>query len=173
MESIETINSRLKENYGSDLQGNAFYRLVWSTGEVEKRLGTFQDYYGQIYLRTVTEVRQVPKYPNNLNRFVLEILLKGAGPEEVKDYNYYEPLYVFERDDGTPLEPIWRAIEFLVQMHRFPVKRTPGDADREHEATMAKEREFYLDYLKRPFDGALSFGEAVTVPNSFESSKDN
>ena len=167
MESITDINARLKSRFGCDPLGRPNYRLVWSTGETEKRLGTFTDYFGMIYLRTVTEVREVPKYPNNPDRFALEFLLRQPPPSEVKNYNFYEPIFVFEQQNGTPLEPVWRAIEFIIYMHRYPVRKTAADIEDEFDAQLEKERLFYLDYLNdtgSAFGGALKHGEGVVVP---------
>jgi hypothetical protein len=111
---VDDLNAKLEER-GRTLDGRPIWRLTWSTSQREKRRGKFSDYYGNIFLREVEQVREVPKYWNNPNRWVLERLcfLPLCPYREVLSQTSdldifsptvngtYEPIYFFQ--DG--LEP--------------------------------------------------------------------
>src|SRR5689334_9373374 len=78
VEKIEVLNSRLVDHFGIDtVTGDAIWRIVFSEDQFEKRLGTYDDITkGGIYLRTVTEVREVPKYRQWIHKkYILERLV--------------------------------------------------------------------------------------------------
>ena len=164
MESIETLNQRLTDTYGKDFLNRPRFRIVHSETQFEKRLGTYTDYLGDIFLREVTEVRLVKKYGFVKGKFILEMVSPKVD-STVKNHNGYEALFVFQTDKGDYLEPIWRAIEYIIYMVQLPISKDSPNTLAENEAKdIEAERQFILDYMSRPFDGALSFGEAVTVP---------
>jgi hypothetical protein len=50
-EKIESINNQLIELYGIDtITGQAMWRVVWSEDQFEHRLGTYDDFSGEIYI---------------------------------------------------------------------------------------------------------------------------
>ncbi len=61
---VDRINNQLKDLFGIDtVTGLQIFRIVYSEDQLEKRYGTYDDYTkGGLYIRTVTEVREVPKY---------------------------------------------------------------------------------------------------------------
>lgn len=119
-ESIESINRQLVENFGVDtLTGSPIWRIVWSDDQFEKRFGTFDDITPNgLYIRTVTEVREVPKYKQWIHqRFILERLV--VIPEQNQDELpaakvSYEPIWTFEDANGNYLPPKWEATKFIV-----------------------------------------------------------
>lgn len=164
MEPFLVINRRLKDLYGH-VDGKARYRLSWSTTELEKRHGKFNDFYGSIFIRETVGVREVPKYPAYPDRWVLEVLSPQLGTDEVINHNGYEPLFVFDKN-GEYLDPEWRAISFIVNRVENPVKRTPKDLELAEEAQMQKEYEFFLDYIgDQQTAYGINEGNAVVVPN--------
>src|SRR5258705_8908463 len=73
---VEEVNNWLKK-YGS-FDGMPKFRLVFANDQREKRLGTFCDYTSEgIFIREVTEVREVKKYPeeNYKDCYLLERLI--------------------------------------------------------------------------------------------------
>ena len=110
-ETIDSINSQLKELYGVDtVGGDVMWRISWSEDQFEKRLGTYSDYTREgIYLRTVTEVREVPKYRQWIQqKYVLErlVAIPDISQDELPTTKLsYEPMYVFESAQGVPLPP--------------------------------------------------------------------
>lgn len=110
-ESIESLNHQLIDLFGIDtVSGNPIWRIVFSEDQFENRLGTYSDYTESgIYLRTVTEVRYVPKYRQWIQeRFVLERLtiIPEINSDELPSTRLsYEPIYVFENGKGDYLPP--------------------------------------------------------------------
>ena len=108
---VKVINSQLKDLYGSDIvTGLPIFRVVWSEDQVEKRHGTFVDYVPntEIYLRTVTEVREVPKYKQWIHgRHILErlVVVPEVNRAELPASKIsYEPLWVFRKGDDNETE---------------------------------------------------------------------
>lgn len=73
----EEYNKRLKEKFGIDTLSNLpIWRVAWAPSQYAKQLGTFEDYTeGGIYLRTVTEVREIPKYAHLGDLYIIEMLM--------------------------------------------------------------------------------------------------
>jgi hypothetical protein len=119
-ETIEAINGQLVENFGIDtITGLPIWRIVWSEDQFEKRFGTYDDYTKNgLYIRTVTEVREVPKYRQWIHeKYVLERLV--IVPEENQDELptaklSYENLWTFEDVNGNYLPPKWEAAKFII-----------------------------------------------------------
>ena len=157
METIEILNRRLVERYGTNLILKARYRIVWSSDQFEKRLSEFSDFHTiHILLRTVKEVREVRKYPDFQNRWVLETLTYCPFPA-VKDHNGYEPLFVFQRNDGTPLDPNWNAIEFILnRLNTRVVPKSPSTFVEEEEKEQEAEAQKFMEMLENPTEVAES-----------------
>ena len=119
MEQIQTLNERLEERYGKADNSAPNWRIVFSEEIVEKRLGTFDDFTREgVYLRTVTEFREVPKYKQWIhNKWILERLtvVPYFQQEELLTKLSYEPIWVFEDSRGNPLPPVWDAIELIIR----------------------------------------------------------
>lgn len=131
-----------------NLQGLPYYRLVWSNHQLEKRKGTFCDFTeGGLFIREVTEVREVPKYPYLQDRWVLERWVPphyAYNPELINSHEgSYEPFYVFEDRNGNPLPLSLKAVVFLVDYHRNQGRATPltRAAELRNEDQAAQERE--------------------------------
>ena len=151
IESLETINKRLKDIHGTDIYGKQKYRLVFADTELEKRKSRFSDYYAKVILvRSVEEVREVHKYPDFLGRYILETL-SPCMSKDVYNHNGYEPLWVFQRNDGTPIDPAWFAIEYLIKQATTPVEKlTQKQLDAIEAEDELKEAEKFLEYLNTP-----------------------
>lgn len=114
---------RFLEESGKNLSGKPLYRLVWSDDQYEWRKGTFNEFCGSIFLRSVTATKLVPKYPFVQGRWILE---RWFPPEMVacdelpaaNNENSYEPIFVFQDKNFNPLPLCLRAIEILVGFAR-------------------------------------------------------
>jgi hypothetical protein len=104
---------------------------------MEKRFGTFTDYYGKIFVRTVTEVRQVLKYPMDQDRWVLERIQSAVmNPELVEQYSY-EPIYVFKDKRGFYLPLNEKVVHIIVDNLKHP--QTPGEIRARYEKEIEEE----------------------------------
>lgn len=119
-ESVESINNQLTNIFGIDtISGLSIWRIVWSEDQFEYRLGTYNDITpAGLYLRTVTEVRYVPKYRQWVEKkFVLErlVVVPDTNREELPASKIsYEIIYVFEDINGNYLPPKWEAAKFVI-----------------------------------------------------------
>jgi hypothetical protein len=156
----EYHNERLKER-GRSLDGRPIWRISWSTDQREKRLGTFSDFYGSIFLRQTREVREVPKYWYTPNRWILERLTflppnAAIHKELIASYDLditrpsqngtYEPIYVFQDANGEPLPVTERAIDFVLWNleHRDKaVKLTDADMRKEYYDATDQEAAYF------------------------------
>ena len=118
--SIETINRQLIDFYGIDtVTGQAMWRVVWSEDQFEHRRGVYEDFSDAgLYLRTVEEVRYVPKYRQWIKeKYVLErlVVVPEVNIAELPAAKIsYEPLYAFETEHGKYLPPRIDACQFVI-----------------------------------------------------------
>jgi hypothetical protein len=61
-QDIKAINKMLEKNHGKAFNNKPWYRIAWSEGMTEKRIGAFNDFYGEIFLRQFVGLREVRKY---------------------------------------------------------------------------------------------------------------
>jgi len=185
-ESVESINQQLIDLFGIDtVTGQAMWRVVWSEDQFEHRLGEYDDYTpGGIYLRTVKEVRYVPKYRQWIQqKFVLERLVvipEISMPELPATKTSYEPIYPFETGSGKYLPPNILAAKFVIdtilaaQGKSSLAKYKDPDAGLTmsdvHEKKVAE-----IDKIQEELFGnetlvgdALAHKEAVIVPRNYK-----
>src|SRR4030042_467586 len=121
MTDIEILNKWLKEQFGSDLRNRPWFRIVWSDSEIEKRVGTFEDFYGPIWSGEFRGLREVKKYANPIyrERWILEKLIFGIDNPQIwgdtiKD-GTYEPIWVFRGPGDTYQRPTEKACDFVIR----------------------------------------------------------
>lgn len=162
------INDRLLRIYGKFFDGLPLYRLVWSDSQTESRFGEFDEYFGKIFLRHFVGIKEMPKYIHAPHRWILERRqIRGSNPE-LPDSIGYEPLWVFENDEG-PVEPAWWAIERIIYAVTHPQpKKTQKDFIAEEEAELKKEKQALLekldDIIMSDIQSALHYDEGIVVP---------
>ena len=138
---LDQCNEYIVRELGTGFDGKPNFRIIWSTGVTEKRLGTFNDFYGKILVRTVTEVREVLKYPHDQDRFIFERLeVARMNPELVTDLSY-EPLHVFKDKRGFFLPLNMKVIEFLVKSIKTPPSASERQAQLRDEILREEEQE--------------------------------
>ena len=109
------INSWLSQHYGVTLDGKSVYRVIWSTNLTEKRLGTYEIFAGNIFIRTEYGVKEVLKYPFDQHRWILEKLV-NVDNDELLTKTSYEPLYILKDKDGKFLPLELKVIEYYMHV---------------------------------------------------------
>jgi len=141
---IEYFNQKLADR-GKSLDGRPIWRISWSTSQREKRVGEFSDFYGNIFLRKQREVRDVPKYWNSPDRWVLERLTflppdASIHRELISQTSSldifapvkngtYEPIYFFQDGRGNPLPVTEWALDAVMHTLEFGKRVHLTDAD--------------------------------------------
>jgi hypothetical protein len=179
MESLDTVNQRLKEHYGRTVDtGQVNWRIVWSDDQYEQRYGEYVDYSESgLYLRTVTESRKVLKYPWINHRYVLERLsiVPMVHNTELHTKVSYEPIYTFEADNGEALPVKWEPAKFIIDT----LLEGMGDKGTRYKEPSSEEQlveeQQRIDKLQEELFGnetdttsALSVKEGIVVPRNYE-----
>ena len=165
---MKELNSYLKNKYGIDDTGLSKYRLSWSA-EVERRLGTFNDFHGDIFVRRVKEVREVPRYSWIIPPcWVLEFINYGEAPE-LGLRATYEMLFAFREDDGKRIQPNREFCNAIIWASRNPNSRPLLTEEMVEKRDRARIREILgegsiADMLKYgdgvAFGGVKHYGES-------------
>ncbi len=126
---VNDINKKIKI-HGSNIYGDPIFRVVFSDDEVESRHGTYRDYSGKIFVREVTEVRVVQKYPYIKSKWILERWAPGELSHHkdlvtVKD-GVYVCVYIFQDLQFGYLPPLLKVAEIVINHLLHP--RTKGEA---------------------------------------------
>lgn len=166
---VEAINNWLKNNYGQ-YDGKAKFRLVFANDQLEKRFGTFTDYLPgtNIFLREVTEVREIKKYrePNFKDCYVLEELLPNYHTD-VSGRLSYEPFWVYDKKlpDGSIKHPTFEAVQFLMKMSKDGITHTSS-----YWINLAEQQDAQtLSYYEDLFNNEEGFGyKKHSINSEFE-----
>lgn len=171
MQDVDAINEKLLLYYGRELDGRPRYRVVWSTNQLEKRKGEFNEFYGSIYLRTFYGVKEVPKYPFDRDRWIVEKLFYINNPELFSNRpGSYEPVYVLKGPNGEFLPLNWRAVDMVVSFaEKKPVgiKLTDADFSDMEQKEMDEDTEYFREVLADQGRSPLfAFEESVFVDST-------
>lgn len=139
---FDRINSLLADHYGIDTStSKPMFRLVWAMNEYEVQHRTWRDFHGELFIREVTEARQVRKYPEDNGKYILEhlVLIPFINQSQLPGQKMsYEPIWTFEDRWSKPLTPVYAACEFIVNtllaaMGRGGLKKyvAPTEEDRQ------------------------------------------
>lgn len=185
-ERIENLNRQLIDLYGIDtITGLAMWRIVWSEDQLEHRHGTYDDFTESgIYLRTVTEVRYVPKYRQWIqDKYVLERLVVipeiNSGDLPAAKLSY-EPIYPFETPSGKYLPPRLDAAQFVIDV--VLASQGKGNLARYKDPVAGMTSEDYQEMKRKEIDDlqmelfgnetdtgdAMAHGEAIIVPRNYK-----
>ena len=171
----KSTNKVLKDRFGHDLLGRPHFRVVWSDDQIERRMGTFHEFYGDIFVRSRFGVDDVPKYqkyaehswvlerltwiPRNLNKELVPLTDDGAT---------YEPVYVYSTPPGDMAPPPMKALIFTIHCFRNPQKYTPADFARADKEAEDKEVEDFVEIMDDDLpllSHGLADGSAVSFSN--------
>jgi len=177
---LDYINKQLIDFYGIDTDtGRPIWRVSYADDEYEIRYGTWRDITPEgILLREVTEARQVKKYPWLENRYVLEqlVIVPIADQRTLPSQRLsYEPLWIFEDKQLNYLPPRLDACKFIIDT--VNAAKGKGNLAKYKDSTErllteqdARQRVIHEQLFgdETNISDALSSGEAVTVPNNYE-----
>lgn len=185
-EKIETINKHLADLYGIDtITGQQMWRVVWSEDQYEHRYGTYEDSTPSgLYLRTVTEVRYVPKYKQWIKeKYVLErlVLIPVINLADLPATKVsYEPMYPFETSSGQYLPPRLDAAQFIIEtvlasQGKSSLSKYKDPLAGLSQAEFLEMKSKEIDKLQEELFGnetetgdALAHHEAITVPRNYK-----
>lgn len=182
-ESIESLNQQLIDLYGIDtINGLAIWRIVWSEDQFEKRLGTYDDFSGHIFLRTVREVREVPKYRQWIREcYVLEqltIVPEIQADQLPTNKISYEPMFPFQRNSGESLPPRIDVCKIVIDsvyaakgkssLSKYTDPRDDSNNGLEARANDLRKTQEELFGGESDIADALHFGEGVAVPHNYK-----
>jgi len=169
---VDLINRRLRK-MGLNLSSQPLFRVVWSNHQTEKRRGTFNEFYGDLFVRTTFGIHERSKYPWIKDRWVLERWFPPelVYHEDLPDSNVgsYEPIYVFQDADGNALPPVWRVVQLIIHAIMNPVSPTLRKSQLELEAEKMKNEEYVRDLESvggevSPVEERFARKEAVFIP---------
>lgn len=131
------INKMLAANFGQIDGRLPVFRLTWSTNEMEYVAGS----------------GRVKKYPMFADRWVLERLCEAPESVLPEFRHTYEPLWVFQSDDGRYMEPNEKAIVFLVHtlLYREAKRVTQKDLDEKQSAEEKREVEEFIQMMEEEY----------------------
>lgn len=170
---IDILNKHLDRRYGRDLLGRPWFRVVWSSSQTEKRVGTFSDWYGSVFVREYVGMAEVPKYPSPdyRDRWILEKLMfienKELWADTIK--GVYEPVWVFRGKDNAYVRPTIKTVDFTIAMMFTPKQKlSQSDIDDEEEKSLQDDIAANLGFFDEKYGGdlaaALHQREAIVVP---------
>jgi len=176
MESIETLNKRLKDHYGSDVASdNVIFRIVWANDELEKRLVS-ETAEGLILLHP--EVREVKKYPYLKDLYVLErfVIVPDEHHMELAGKKVsYEPIWAYCDGRRNPLPPIWRATKLIIDsLYAALGKKSLRKYVDSEKNTTPEGRDQRIQEIQEELFGdetetgdALRYKEGIVVPSNY------
>jgi len=90
---IDEYLAQQEKNY----KGEQIFRLVRADEQFEYREGTYNEFKGDLFVRTVHGIKKTPKYPVLGSCFILEQWFDPGQCQikEIKDHNGYECIYAF------------------------------------------------------------------------------
>lgn len=173
--SMDALNARISDRYGVSIEGTPKFRVVWSEDQTEKRITQYTDEGFQLIH---PEVRELPKYKQWIHqKYVLERLtvMPEFAITDLVDKISYEPVWVFESAKGIALVPTWPACwHILESLHQLV--SSVGYTKYKDKTETKEEYEARIDALVDDLYGnetetgdALSHGDAIVVPRSYES----
>jgi hypothetical protein len=164
---VPMINSRMLRYWGLCPGTNKqWYRIAFSGGQTEKRWGTFDRFYGKIYIGSHTGVEERLKYPwmKKRPRWFIEYWVPWAVVNPLSgERGSYEPVYCFEDKNFNELPVEWWAIEACVNTILGRKMKPPSEYMEEPEKEDAKAVRYFEDSLQidnplLAYGGGVGFG---------------
>lgn len=178
----EEYNVLLQDKFGIDTMSNLpIWRVSWAPSQFEKQHGTFTDFTESgIFIREVTEVREVPKYAHLNDIYILEMLMIVPQVNQQQlvgkklSYECMHPIMHSIHQTYLPLN--WEFIEWCIDCYYAQMgqkslrKYVSNDAGGPEETLIAKRKR--VDRIKAYLYGnetratdALAYGTGVVVPH--------
>jgi hypothetical protein len=172
-EPIETINTRLIEEFGTDINCGDYpkFRVVFSDDEYETRM---VDCTPDGFYLEHPEVRLVPKYKQFIRaKYILERLMPVEGETDLLEKFSYEPLWTFQDKNGNYLPPFFDGCKFIIES-MYEAMGKKGCFTKYKDTNISREeREAEIQKMQEQLFGnetdvtdALGYGYGVTDFNS-------
>ena len=168
-ESIESINEKLLNEYGTEFGNSPRFRVVFSEDQYEKR---WTDHTDEGFELLQPEVRLLPKYKQWIKeKYILERLIPIVGETDLVTKVSYEPAWVFQDKHGNYLPPFFEGCKHVIES-MFSVINQSGsfkkykdpDVSPEQRAAELKKVEDELFGNESDVTDALAYGTGVVVP---------
>lgn len=115
----DAINNLLINHFGQDTVSELpMWRIAWAPEQFEKRFGLWRDFTTEgLFIKEVTELREVRKYPHLTEHYVLERLV--AVPDyQVRELGgakiSYEPIHPFWNGQMEYMPPNFVVSKFII-----------------------------------------------------------
>lgn len=179
MESIETLNQRLKDYFGIDTTSDRpIFRIVWSDDQLERR---YVDCTDSGIMLLFPEVREVKKYSYIQHLYVLErlVIVPEEQQRELGVKQSYEPIWTYCDDKRNPLPPLWDATKYIIDtLYAALGKSSMAKYVDSEENTTPEGKEMRVKKIQDELFGdetevsdALRYHEGIVVPSNYQ--KDN
>ena len=166
-ESIESINKKLIEEYGTEFGNAPRFRVVFSEDQFEKRMTNYTDEGFELLL---PQVRLLPKYKQYVRaKYILERLIPVTGETDLITKVSYEPAWVFRDKHDNYLPPFFEGCAHVIES-MLKVSGKSSFAKYKDNSVLPEER---LAELKRVEDQLfgnetkigdhLAYGTGITV----------
>lgn len=172
---VKIINDKLTEIFGTNLYGKPIYKISFSDNEREYRTGIFNEFYGSIFIRTLTGTQFRKKYPWIKSKFIIE---KWIAPDKIYSKEIpdsingsYEVIYVFEDMERNYLEPIERVSIIVCHANQNPMNFWELKEFLDEYQNKSEKLEYDLVYYgmdTTPTSLALATGEGIIVPGDIK-----
>ncbi len=112
-ETIEGINKKLLEEFGTEFGSAPRFRVVFSDDQFEKRWTNYTDDGFELIH---PEVRELPKYRQWIRaKYLLERLIPVTGETDLLNKISYECLWVFEDKNHNYLPPFFAGCKHVIE----------------------------------------------------------
>lgn len=170
-ETIESINAKLLEEYGTEFGNAPKFRVVFSDDQFEKR---WTDRTDEGFELLHPEVRLLPKYRQFVReKYILERLLPVVGETDLITKVSYEPAWVFQDKKGNYLPPFYEGCKHVIESIFSAIdkagtftKYKDKNVSLEERAAQLKKVEDELFGNETEVGDHLAYGTGVTVPGN-------
>jgi hypothetical protein len=170
-ETIESINQKLLEDYGTEFGNSPRFRVVFSEDQYEKRWTTHTD---EGFELLQSEVRLLPKYKQYIReKYILERLIPVIGETDLVTKVSYEPAWVFQDRHGNYLPPFFEGCKHVVESIYSVINKAGTFAKYKDKNITPEEKEIELQKVMDGLFGNetevgdhLAHGTGVVVPGN-------
>jgi len=170
-ETIESINEKLLEEFGTEFGNSPRFRVVFSEDQYEKRMTDFTD---EGFELLHPEVRLLPKYKQWVReKYILERLVPIAGETDLVTKVSYEPAWVFQDKHGNYLPPFFEGCKHVIESLFQAMGRKDTFTKYKDKNVSEEERRVELKKVEDQLFGNetdltddLHYGSAVSVPGN-------
>ena len=170
-ESIESINEKLLNDYGTEFGNAPKFRVVFSEDQYEKRFTDFTDEGLELIY---PEVRLLPKYKQYIReKYILERLVPVIGETDLLTKVSYEPAWVFQDKHGNYLPPFYEGCKHVIESLFSAIDKAGTFTKYKDKNISVEERAAELKKVEDQLFGNetevgdhLAYGTGVVVPGN-------